>query len=36
MGAAMMRGAEVVRPFVQLGERAAQSRLGAFHSEQGG
>ncbi len=30
MGAAMNRGAEVVRPFVQLGESAAQSRLGAF------
>jgi deoxyribodipyrimidine photo-lyase len=30
MDAAMMRGAEVVRPFVQLGEKAAQSRLGAF------
>lgn len=27
---AMQRGAEVVRPFVQLGEGAAQSRLGAF------
>ena len=26
----MNRGAEVVRPFVQLGEQAAQSRLGAF------
>ncbi|RKE93740.1 cryptochrome/photolyase family protein [Sulfitobacter guttiformis] len=30
MGAAMKRGADVVRPFVQLGEKAAQSRLGAF------
>ena len=30
MGAAMNRGADVVRPFVQLGEKAAQSRLGAF------
>lgn len=30
MGAAMNRGADVVRPFVQLGERAAQSRLGSF------
>ena len=30
MGAAMNRGADVVRPFVQLGEQAAQSRLGAF------
>ena len=30
MGAAMMRGADVLRPFVQLGEKAAQSRLGAF------
>ncbi|NOR31306.1 MAG: deoxyribodipyrimidine photo-lyase [Sulfitobacter sp.] len=30
MGAAMRRGADVVRPFVQLGEKAAQSRLGAF------
>ena len=29
-GAAMDRGADVVRPFVQLGEQAAQSRLGAF------
>ena len=27
---AMDRGADVVRPFVQLGEQAAQSRLGAF------
>lgn len=26
----MSRGAEVVRPYVQLGERAAQARLGAF------
>ena len=30
LGAAMDRGADVVRPFVQLGEGAAQSRLGAF------
>jgi deoxyribodipyrimidine photo-lyase len=30
MGAAMNRGAEVVRPFVQLGEQAAQERLGRF------
>ncbi|MEH6646283.1 cryptochrome/photolyase family protein [Sulfitobacter sp.] len=30
MGAAMVRGADVLRPFVQLGEKAAQSRLGAF------
>ncbi|NNE53260.1 MAG: deoxyribodipyrimidine photo-lyase [Sulfitobacter sp.] len=30
MGKAMDRGAEVVRPFVQLGESAAQSRLGTF------
>ena len=30
MGAAMKRGADVVRPFVQLGEQAAQSRLGSF------
>jgi deoxyribodipyrimidine photo-lyase len=30
LGAAMNRGADVVRPFVQLGEQAAQSRLGAF------
>jgi deoxyribodipyrimidine photo-lyase len=30
MDAAMMRGADVVRPFVQLGEKAAQSRLGKF------
>ncbi|UWR23894.1 deoxyribodipyrimidine photo-lyase [Sulfitobacter sp. S190] len=30
MAAAMARGADVVRPFVQLGEGAAQSRLGAF------
>ncbi|WP_339759770.1 deoxyribodipyrimidine photo-lyase [uncultured Sulfitobacter sp.] len=30
MGAAMRRGADVVRPFVQLGEKSAQSRLGAF------
>ncbi|WP_299967216.1 deoxyribodipyrimidine photo-lyase [uncultured Roseobacter sp.] len=30
MGAAMDRGAEIVRPYVRLGEQAAQSRLGAF------
>ena len=30
MDAAMKRGVDVVRPFVQLGEKAAQSRLGAF------
>ena len=30
MGAAMRRGAAVLRPFVQLGEQAAQSRLAAF------
>jgi deoxyribodipyrimidine photo-lyase len=30
MGAAMQRGGQVLRPFVQLGEKAAQSRLGAF------
>ncbi|MFP7572086.1 cryptochrome/photolyase family protein [Marivita sp. S2033] len=30
LGAAMDRGADIVRPFVQLGEGAAQSRLGAF------
>ncbi|MEP5729737.1 MAG: deoxyribodipyrimidine photo-lyase [Sulfitobacter sp.] len=30
MGAAMHRGAAVVRPFVQLGERAAQARLTYF------
>ena len=30
MGAQMRRGADVVRPFVQLGEKSAQSRLGAF------
>ncbi|WP_299374821.1 deoxyribodipyrimidine photo-lyase [uncultured Tateyamaria sp.] len=30
LGAAMNRGAEVVRPHVRLGESAAQSRLGAF------
>ncbi len=30
LAAAMDRGANVVRPFVQLGEQAAQSRLGAF------
>ncbi|OAN98016.1 cryptochrome/photolyase family protein [Sulfitobacter geojensis] len=30
MGAAMNRGADVVRPFVQLGEQAAQDRLASF------
>ncbi|SFD43331.1 cryptochrome/photolyase family protein [Roseivivax sediminis] len=30
LGAGMRRGAEVVRPYVTLGESAAQSRLGAF------
>ncbi|WP_299288035.1 deoxyribodipyrimidine photo-lyase [uncultured Tateyamaria sp.] len=30
LGAEMNRGADVVRPFVQLGEQAAQSCLGAF------
>lgn len=30
LGAAMRRGAEVVRPFVQLGEEAAQQRLDLF------
>ncbi|MHA6325816.1 cryptochrome/photolyase family protein [Roseivivax sp. CAU 1753] len=30
LGAAMDRGAAVVRPYVQLGEAAAQSRLGVF------
>ncbi|MGB3246898.1 MAG: deoxyribodipyrimidine photo-lyase [Sulfitobacter sp.] len=30
MGAAMNRGAQVVRPYVQLGEQAAQGRLGHF------
>ena len=30
MGAAMDRGADVVRPFVQLGEQSAQARLGSF------
>ncbi|MCL3882484.1 deoxyribodipyrimidine photo-lyase [Marivita sp. GX14005] len=30
LGTAMDRGARIVRPFVQLGEQAAQSRLGAF------
>ncbi|KIC48866.1 deoxyribodipyrimidine photo-lyase [Tateyamaria sp. ANG-S1] len=30
LGAAMNRGAQVVRPYVRLGESAAQSRLGAF------
>ncbi len=30
MDATMKRGADVVRPFVQLGEKAAQLRLGAF------
>jgi deoxyribodipyrimidine photo-lyase len=32
MGAAMDRGAAVVRPYVRLGEAAAQSRLGGFMS----
>ena len=32
LGAGMNRGAEVVRPYVQLGEGAAQARLGAFMS----
>ncbi len=30
LGAGMRRGADIVRPYVRLGERAAQSRLGAF------
>ena len=30
LGAAMRRGGQVVRPYVRLGETAAQSRLGAF------
>lgn len=30
LGAGMNRGADVLRPYVQLGEGAAQSRLGAF------
>jgi len=30
LGAGMDRGADIVRPFVRLGEGAAQSRLGAF------
>jgi deoxyribodipyrimidine photo-lyase len=30
LGAAMRRGAGVVRPFVQLGEKSARSRLGTF------
>ncbi len=33
MDAAMNRGAAVVRPFVQLGEQAAQARLGAFMAQ---
>lgn len=33
MGRAMDRGAEVVRPHVQLGEEAAQGRLGAFMAQ---
>ncbi len=33
MGAAMQRGADVVRPFVRLGEQAAQGRLGYFCAE---
>ncbi|WP_335946877.1 deoxyribodipyrimidine photo-lyase [Salipiger bermudensis] len=32
LGDAMRRGAAVVEPYVQLGERAAQARLGAFTS----
>ncbi|SFQ31090.1 deoxyribodipyrimidine photo-lyase [Roseivivax halotolerans] len=32
LGAGMDRGADVVRPYVQLGESAAQARLGAFVS----
>ncbi|HKK98022.1 MAG TPA: deoxyribodipyrimidine photo-lyase [Marivita sp.] len=32
LGAAMDRGAEIVRPYVQLGEDAAHARLGAFMS----
>jgi deoxyribodipyrimidine photo-lyase len=32
MGRAMNRGAEIVRPYVRLGEEAAQSRLGGFIS----
>ncbi len=33
MDAAMNRGADIVRPFVQLGEQAAQARLGTFLEE---
>lgn len=33
MGAAMNRGADVVRPFVRLGEGAAQTRLGEFTAD---
>ncbi|TCS63891.1 deoxyribodipyrimidine photo-lyase [Primorskyibacter sedentarius] len=33
MGKAMRRGAEIVRPYVRLGESAAQSRLGAFMAQ---
>lgn len=33
MGAAMNRGADVVRPFARIGERAAQGRLGHFIAE---
>lgn len=33
MGAAMNRGADVLRPFVRLGEDAAQARLGAFMAQ---
>ncbi|MCV3272005.1 cryptochrome/photolyase family protein [Roseobacter sinensis] len=33
LGAAMDRGAAVVRPHVRLGEKAAQSRLGAFMAQ---
>ncbi|MGA9411774.1 MAG: deoxyribodipyrimidine photo-lyase [Roseobacter sp.] len=32
MGHAMQRGADIVRPYVRLGEEAAQSRLGGFIS----
>jgi deoxyribodipyrimidine photo-lyase len=33
MGAAMNRGADIVRPFVRLGEQAAQARLGTFMAD---
>jgi len=33
MGAAMQRGADVLRPFARLGEDAAQARLGAFMAQ---